>query len=76
MAESMKIVAEDLKRMGVVDRIIPEPAGGAHSDPQTAIRNTGDAIEEELKALAGMDGDALRAQRAERFYAIGRVGIG
>jgi acetyl-CoA carboxylase carboxyl transferase subunit alpha len=76
MAESMKIVAEDLKRMGVVDRIIPEPPGGAHSDPETAIRNTGDAIEEELKALAGMDGDALRAQRAERFYAIGRVGIG
>jgi acetyl-CoA carboxylase carboxyl transferase subunit alpha len=76
MAESMKIVAEDLKRMGVVDRIIPEPAGGAHSDPETAIRNTGDAIEEELKGLAGMDGDALRAQRAERFYAIGRVGIG
>jgi acetyl-CoA carboxylase carboxyl transferase subunit alpha len=76
MAESMKIVAEDLKRMGVVDRIIPEPPGGAHSDPATAIRNTGDAIEEELKGLAGMDGDALRAQRAERFYAIGRVGIG
>lgn len=76
MAESMKIVAEDLKRMGVVDRIIPEPPGGAHSDPQTAIRNTGDAIEEELKGLAGMDGEALRQQRAERFYAIGRVGIG
>jgi acetyl-CoA carboxylase carboxyl transferase subunit alpha len=76
MAESMKIVAEDLKRMGVVDRIIPEPPGGAHSAPETAIRNTGDAIEEELKGLAGMDGDALRAQRAERFYAIGRVGIG
>jgi acetyl-CoA carboxylase carboxyl transferase subunit alpha len=74
MAASMKIVGEDLKRLGVIDRIIPEPAGGAHSDPEAAISAAGDAIEEELKALASLDADALRAQRAERFYAIGRMG--
>jgi len=73
MAASMKIVGEDLKRLGVIDRIIPEPAGGAHSDPEAAIAAAGEAIEEELKALASMDADALRAQRAERFYAIGRI---
>jgi len=74
MAASMKIVGEDLKRLGVIDRIIPEPAGGAHSDPEAAISAAGDAIEEELKALAALDADMLRAQRAERFYAIGRMG--
>jgi acetyl-CoA carboxylase carboxyl transferase subunit alpha len=73
MAASMKIVATDLIKSGVVDRIIPEPPGGAHSDPETAIAAVGDAIEEELKALAGLTPDALRAQRAERFYAIGRT---
>jgi len=73
MAASMKIVATDLIKSGVVDRIIPEPPGGAHSDPETAIAAVGDAIEEELKALAGLSPDALRAQRAERFYAIGRT---
>jgi acetyl-CoA carboxylase carboxyl transferase subunit alpha len=73
MAASMKIVADDLKRLGVVDRVIPEPAGGAHSDPEAAIGAAGDAIEEELRLLAGLSPEALRAQRAERFVAIGRV---
>jgi len=73
MAASMKIVGEDLKRLGVIDRIIPEPPGGAHSDPEAAIEAAGEVIEEELKALASLDADALRAQRAQRFYAIGRM---
>lgn len=73
MADAMKIVAADLKKLKVVDRIIPEPAGGAHSDPGKAIKAAGDAIEEELKALMSLGADALRQQRAERFEAIGRV---
>ena len=73
MAAAMKIVADDLKRLGVVDRVIPEPAGGAHSDPEAAILAAGDAIEEELKLLLPLSPDALRAQRAARFEAIGRV---
>jgi acetyl-CoA carboxylase carboxyl transferase subunit alpha len=73
MAAGMKIVADDLLRLKVVDRIIPEPPGGAHSDPETAINAAGDAIEEELRALSGLSPDALRLQRAERFAAIGRV---
>jgi acetyl-CoA carboxylase carboxyl transferase subunit alpha len=73
MAAAMKIVAEDLLRLGVVDRMIPEPPGGAHSDPKAAIDAAGDAIEEELKALIGRSPEALRAQRAERFVAIGRL---
>ncbi|HRD28944.1 MAG TPA: acetyl-CoA carboxylase carboxyltransferase subunit alpha [Caulobacter sp.] len=74
-ADQMKITAQDLIRTGVVDRIIEEPAGGAHSDPEAAIRAVGDAVEEELRNLSNMDAEALRAQRAERFYAIGREGL-
>ena len=72
----MKITADDLIKLKVVDRIIDEPEGGAHADPERAIRNVGDAVEQELKALDGLSQEALRAQRAERFYAIGRVGMG
>jgi acetyl-CoA carboxylase carboxyl transferase subunit alpha len=71
-AAAMKITAQDLITFGVIDRIIEEPAGGAHSDPEAAIKSVGDAIEEELKALIGLTPDQLRAQRESRFYAIGR----
>jgi acetyl-CoA carboxylase carboxyl transferase subunit alpha len=73
MAAGMKIVANDLLRLKVVDRVIPEPPGGAHSDPETAISAAGDAIEEELRALNDLSPDQLRLQRAERFAAIGRI---
>jgi acetyl-CoA carboxylase carboxyl transferase subunit alpha len=72
-AEAMKITAEDLIGLKIVDRIIPEPPGGAHSDPETTMTAVGDVIEKELKVLAKLSPDALRKQRAERFYAIGRV---
>ncbi len=71
-AKAMKITAQDLLRSKIVDRIIPEPPGGAHSDPETAMNNVADVLEEELKALQGLDAQTLRARRAERFYAIGR----
>jgi len=72
MAEAMKITAQDLIGLGIVDRIIEEPAGGAHADPDAAIRAVGDAVEQELRGLEGLSAEALKAQRAERFYAIGR----
>ncbi len=74
-AKAMKITAQDLLGMKVVDRIIPEPPGGAHSDPEAAIKAVGDAVEEELKALETLTPDQVRAARAERFYAIGRSGL-
>ncbi|CAN5279431.1 acetyl-CoA carboxylase carboxyltransferase subunit alpha [soil metagenome] len=73
MADAMKITAPDLLRFGVVDKVIPEPPGGAHSDPETMIARVGDVVEGELKALSDLTPDQLRDQRAERFYAIGRV---
>lgn len=74
-AKAMKITAEDLLAMKIVDRIIPEPTGGAHSDPEAAIQAVGKALEEELKAMEGLSPDELRKRRAERFYAIGRSGV-
>jgi acetyl-CoA carboxylase carboxyl transferase subunit alpha len=71
-AKAMKITAEDLIGLKVVDRVIEEPIGGAHADPAVAISRVGDAIEEELRALVKLSPDALREQRAQRFYAIGR----
>ncbi|MBA3998961.1 acetyl-CoA carboxylase carboxyltransferase subunit alpha [Brevundimonas sp.] len=71
-AAAMKITGPDLIDLKIVDRLIPEPLGGAHADPAAAIQTVGDVLEEELKALTAMTPDALKAQRAERFYAIGR----
>ena len=71
-ANAMKITAQDLIAHKIVDRIIPEPPGGAHADPEGAIKAVGDAVEEELKALLPLSAAELKAQRAERFLAIGR----
>ncbi len=74
-ADRMKITAPDLLKMGIVDRIIEEPAGGAHSDPEKMIDTLGEVLEEELKALSFLSPEQLVAQRAERFYDIGRKGL-
>ena len=71
-AAAMKITGPDLIDLKIVDRLIPEPLGGAHADPAAAIQTVGDVVEEELKALTALSPEALKAQRAERFYAIGR----
>lgn len=74
-AKAMKITAQDLIKLKIVDRIIPEPAGGAHANPEAAMTAVGDAVEDELKALEGLSAAELKAKRAERFYAIGRSGL-
>jgi acetyl-CoA carboxylase carboxyl transferase subunit alpha len=74
-AEAMKIAAEDLKSLGVIDAIVPEPLGGAHRDPALACENLGDAIEESLIELDGLTSDELRRRRREKFISIGRVGL-
>lgn len=72
-AMAMKITGPDLLELKIVNRVIPEPMGGAHADPEAAIKTVGDAVAEELQALSGLSPDALRKQRADRFYAIGRA---
>jgi acetyl-CoA carboxylase carboxyl transferase subunit alpha len=70
-AEAMKITAQDLEKLGVIDRIVPEPVGGAQRDRAEAIGALGDAIGEELAALEGQTSAALIEQRRAKFLAIG-----
>ena len=70
-ADAMKITAEDLRQLGVIERVIPEPLGGAHRAPGEAIESLGAALEEELDSLARLSRDQLRAQRREKYLAIG-----
>jgi acetyl-CoA carboxylase carboxyl transferase subunit alpha len=70
-AEAMKVTAQDLKRLGVIDRIVSEPVGGAHRDPQATAAALSRAIEEELAALGKLTSAKLRKQREDRFLKIG-----
>ncbi len=72
-AMAMKITGPDLIGLKIVDRLIDEPVGGAHSNRTQAIANVGDVLAEELEAMKGLSPEDLRRQRAERFYAIGRM---
>jgi len=69
-AEAMKITAQDLHSLGVVDRIVPEPLGGAHRDPEGAIRTLKEAIAEELSGCGALGGDELLRQRRAKYLAI------
>lgn len=71
-AEAMQITSKDLKRHGIVDEVVREPVGGAHREPAQAIQAVGKSVDKALKAMDGMTPQALRKQRRERFYAIGR----
>ena len=71
-AVALKITAQDLKKFGVIDEIIPEPLGGAHRMPAQAMQSTAEAIARTLNAYAGLSPDLLRTQRREKFLNIGR----
>ena len=72
-ASSMKITAEDLMRLGVVDTVVPEPTGGAHRDPAATIAATGAAIADALAELQDLDPATVVRLRQEKFMAIGRT---
>ena len=74
-AEAMRLTAQDLLKLGIIDAIVPEPLGGAHRERQPAIAALGDAIETALRPLLGMDGPSLRGQRREKFLAMGNHGL-
>jgi acetyl-CoA carboxylase carboxyl transferase subunit alpha len=73
-AEAMGITAPDLLRHRIIDTIVKEPVGGAHRDPQRAMQAAARALDSALRELEGMSPSELRAQRRDRFYAIGREG--
>ena len=70
-AEAMKVTASDLQALGVVDRVVPEPLGGAQRNPTEAIANLKAAILEELDGLAKLGRQQLLDQRRSKFLAIG-----
>ena len=70
-AEALKMTAQDLERLGVIDGIVPEPLGGAHRNPAMALDALGEAMGEALEDLAGRDGGQLRAERRDKFLAMG-----
>ena len=72
-ASNMKITAQDLLRLGVVDTVVPEPTGGAHRDPPAMIAAAGAAIAEALTELQGLDPATIVRLRREKFMAIGRT---
>ena len=72
-AEAMKVTAQDLKGLGVIDAIVPEPVGGAHRLPDAAVAALGSAIEQALGELSSMDAAALRRDRREKFLRMGRI---
>jgi acetyl-CoA carboxylase carboxyl transferase subunit alpha len=71
-AEALKLTARDLREIDVVDRVVEEPAGGAHRDPEAAMEAVGAALREELEALVALSPEALLRGRRERFRRLGR----
>ncbi len=74
-AQQMRLTAQDLKQLGVTDRIISEPKGGAHRDKSETIRSVGNAISEMLKELNGQEASQLIESRRAKFLGIGQNGL-
>ena len=72
-AEALRLTAEDLHALGVIDGIVPEPVGGAHRDAASTIDRAGSALEEAFADLRGLDGATLRGQRREKYLELGAV---
>ncbi|GBR51967.1 acetyl-CoA carboxylase carboxyltransferase subunit alpha [Acetobacter pomorum] len=74
-AETLRLTAQDLQKLGLIDRIIPEPVGGAQREPAVAIESVGKALKEELKALLPIAPARLKELRREKFLAMGREAL-
>lgn len=70
--EALKLTAQDLRKLGVIDEIISEPLGGAHRDPLAAVERVGDAILKHLKELLPLSGEELKKRRTDKFLRMGR----
>jgi acetyl-CoA carboxylase carboxyl transferase subunit alpha len=74
-AEALRLTAEDLRRLNLVDGVVPEPMGGAHREAQAMVATVGDRIEASLTPLMALDGATLKARRREKFLEMGRTGV-
>ena len=75
-AEALRLTAEDLKSLRLVDSVIAEPLGGAHRDPAAALAGVAEAVSGALAGLTGQDGPTLIARRREKYLAMGREFVG
>jgi acetyl-CoA carboxylase carboxyl transferase subunit alpha len=74
-AEALKLTAQDLLKLGVIDGVVPEPLGGAHRGTADTIAALGNALDAALQPLLALDGAALVAQRKQKFIAMGAHGL-
>lgn len=74
-AEALRLTADDMLTLGVIDGIVPEPVGGAHRDIALALENLGDAIAEQLSAFTDMNAEALKQDRADKYIKIGDLSL-
>jgi acetyl-CoA carboxylase carboxyl transferase subunit alpha len=72
-AEALKLTAEDLLKLGVIDEIVPEPAGGAHSDPDAAGEALGEALRRQLRDLRKIRVEKLLKRREEKYLSLGAL---
>jgi acetyl-CoA carboxylase carboxyl transferase subunit alpha len=75
-AEALRLTAEDLLRLKLIDHIVPEPLGGAQRDKPATLEAVAAAIQDALASLEGVDAATLRNRRREKFLAMGRETIG
>jgi len=75
-AEALRLTAQDLRKLDVIDAVVPEPLGGAHRDPKAAMQAVSDEIQRQFEVLAPLDGGQLKAKRREKFLNMGKVGLG
>jgi len=74
-AEALRLTAEDLKQLGVIDSTVPEPVGGAHRDMAGMVDALGNVLESALRELMSVEGGSLKARRRERFLDMGRTAV-
>jgi acetyl-CoA carboxylase carboxyl transferase subunit alpha len=74
-AEAMKITAQDMKKLGLIDEIVSEPVGGAHREPAVALASLGNAIAQALSPLQAMTPESLKMRRREKFLNMGKLGL-
>lgn len=75
-AEALRLTAQDLERLGVIDEVLPEPLGGAHRSPMEAVTAVQDALRRSLELLEKKSAEALIKERREKFLEMGKVGLG
>jgi acetyl-CoA carboxylase carboxyl transferase subunit alpha len=75
-AQALRLTAQDLLKLGVIDHVVPEPLGGAQRDRKAAIAGVGEAIQSALTSMDGLSPSQLRGERRKKFIEMGKKGLG